>query len=253
MTTEETNKKPRRNVTANLPKATIVRKQNVTHDLWLIWLKPDVSFGFKPGQYCTIGVDEIERPYSIASSPDEDLIELFIELVPKPDGVLTPLLYDLNEGDQVTIRPRAKGIFTLDQNYTNHLMVSTVTGVAPYVSMLRDLEHNNNLSDAKIYVIEGASFSEEFVYDKELESFDSRYPNVTFVPTVSRPEDPKNKEWTGTTGRANEIVERYLQEFGLLREDTLVYACGHPGMIEDVKERMDRLDFPFKEERFWKD
>ena len=76
---------------------------------------------------------------------------------------------------------------------------------------------------------------------------------MTFVPTVSRPDDPKNQEWTGTIGRANEIVERYLQEFGLVRDDTLVYACGHPGMIEDVKERMERLDFPFKEERFWKD
>ena len=158
MTVEETSKRPRRNVTANLPKATIIRKQNVTHDLWLIWLKPDVSFTFKPGQYCTIGVAEIERPYSIASAPGEDLIELFIELVPKPEGVLTPLLYDLDEGDQVTIRPRAKGIFKLDQNYKNHMMVATVTGVAPYVSMLRDLERNSTLSTPNIYIIEGGYY-----------------------------------------------------------------------------------------------
>ena len=32
-----------------------------------------------------------------------------------------------------------------------------------------------------------------------------------------------------------------------------MYACGHPGMIEDVKERMNRLGYRFKEERFWKD
>ena len=74
-------------------------------------LSPEEKFDFKPGQYCTIGTGGIERAYSIASSPDEDQIELFVELVPPPDGNLTPLLNDLKVGEAVTIRPRAKGIF----------------------------------------------------------------------------------------------------------------------------------------------
>ena len=40
--------------------------------------------------------------------------------------------------------------------------------------------------------------------------------------------------------------------YGLKAEDTLVYACGHPGMIEDVKAQMATKSFPFEEERFWK-
>ena len=51
----------------------------------------------------------------------------------------------------------------------------------------------------------------------------------------------------------NEIVEKYAEEFGLSTEDTLVYACGHPGMIEDVKERMLPKGYAVEEERFWKE
>ena len=85
----------------------IVKRENVTDDLWKIWLKLEDEFNFDPGQYCTVGYEGIERPYSIASSPNEELLELFIELVPEPDGVLTPLLYNLKAGEKVTVRKRA--------------------------------------------------------------------------------------------------------------------------------------------------
>ncbi|MBI2855280.1 MAG: ferredoxin--NADP reductase, partial [Chloroflexi bacterium] len=61
-----------------------------------------------------------------------------------------------------------------------------------------------------------------------------------------------NRGWKGTTGRVNLIVEECLEDFGLSKEDTLVYACGHPGMIEDVKARLVPKGFRVKEERFWK-
>ena len=52
--------------------ARITKRVDITHDLWQIWVKPETPFGFKPGQYCTIGVDGLERPYSIVSAPYED-------------------------------------------------------------------------------------------------------------------------------------------------------------------------------------
>ena len=33
----------------------------------------------------------------------------------------------------------------------------------------------------------------------------------------------------------------------------MIYACGHPGMIEDVKEKVTVDGYEFLEERFWKD
>ena len=164
--------------------AKLTKKEQLTEDLWKMWLKPEEKFDFKPGQYCTIGSGGIERAYSIASSPDEDQIELFIELVPPPDGNLTPLLNELNVGDTVTMRLRAKGIFVLKPEFKNHVMVGTVTGVAPYVSMMRKHLKESESSNKNFIILEGASYLDEFGYDEELMSLDTvSYTHLT-LPTI---------------------------------------------------------------------
>ena len=233
--------------------AKLTKKEQLTEDLWKMWLKPEEKFDFKPGQYCTIGSGGIERAYSIASSPDEDQIELFIELVPPPDGNLTPLLNELNVGDTVTMRLRAKGIFVLKPEFKNHVMVGTVTGVAPYVSMMRKHLKESESSDKNFIILEGASYLDEFGYDEELMSLDKSNNNVTFEASVSRPDEERNDSWTGYKGRVNNIILDRLDEWGLNPSETIVYACGHPGMIEDVKEKLENTDYTFLEERFWKD
>ena len=233
--------------------AKLTKKEQLTEDLWKMWLKPEEKFDFKPGQYCTIGSGGIERAYSIASSPDEDQIELFIELVPPPDGNLTPLLNELNVGDTVTMRLRAKGIFVLKPEFKNHVMVGTVTGVAPYVSMMRKHLKESESSDKNFIILEGASYSDEFGYDEELMLLDKSNNNVTFEASVSRPDEERNDSWTGYKGRVNNIILDRLDEWGLNPSETIVYACGHPGMIEDVKEKLENTDYTFLEERFWKD
>jgi NAD(P)H-flavin reductase len=151
----------------------------------------------------------------------------------------------------VTLRPRAKGVFLLRPEFRNHVMVATVTGVAPFVSMLRYwLE--GPLDDSRMYVLEGASFRDEFGYDDELAVLAERHANVQFVPTCSRPDDPRNVGWNGQVGRVHTIVERYVREWGLKPADTCIYACGHPQMIEDLRGRYAGSGFEFEEERFWK-
>ena len=233
--------------------AKLTKKEQLTEDLWKMWLKPEEKFDFKPGQYCTIGSGGIERAYSIASSPDEDQIELFIELVPPPDGNLTPLLNELNVGDTVTMRLRAKGIFVLKPEFKNHVMVGTVTGVAPYVSMMRKHLKESESSNKNFIILEGASYLDEFGYDEELISLDKSNNNVTFEASVSRPDEERNDSWTGYKGRVNNILLDRLDEWGLNPSETIVYACGHPGMIEDVKEKLENSNYTFLEERFWKD
>lgn len=236
----------------SLPKAALVERNDFTEDLMVIRMRPDSDMTFKPGQYCTLGLEGIERAYSIASAPHEKDLEIFVELVPYPDGALTPLMWKMKKGDTMSIRPRCKGIFTLDKKFTEHFMVATVTGVAPFISMLRDYFHHQE-DGHRFYVLEGASFHDELVYDKELEEMETNHPGtVTFIPTVSRPNEPKNSNWQGASGRVNEIVEEQIEKLGLEPSSTLVYACGHPGMIEDVKDRLVPKGFTVKEERFWK-
>ena len=121
----------------------ITKRQDFASDLWMIRIQPEGEFKFAPGQYATLGVQgpqkRSERAYSIVSSPYESEIEFFFELV--PHGELTPNLYPLQVGDELLMRKAAKGLFTLDtkSGRTNHLLVCTVTGVAPFVSYVRTL------------------------------------------------------------------------------------------------------------------
>ncbi|GIS64541.1 MAG: hypothetical protein CM1200mP3_07890 [Chloroflexota bacterium] len=85
MATKKPFKKPQ------LEQIELVKREDQTEDLSLMWLTKPEGYTFKPGQYCTIGHEGVERAYSIASAPHEELLELFIELVPLHEGgVLTP-------------------------------------------------------------------------------------------------------------------------------------------------------------------
>ncbi len=237
--------------------ARVTKRQDLTDDLWKIWLSPEKPFNFKPGQYCTIGAGGLERPYSIVSAPHEKEIEIFIELVPIPSGNLTPILYSMHPDfpdSEVTLRPRAKGIFLFKPTYTHHVMVGTVTGIAPYISMLRSLNAEENaMENYSFHILEGASYKDEFGYEEELKDMADKKENVHFIPSVSRPNEKRNKGWQGANGRVNTLVEGYVRAQNLPVNETAIYACGHPKMIEDLRVRFKDSGFHFEEERFWKE
>ena len=239
-------------VQMELPRAMLVERKDITSDLFIVMLEPEEGpFQFKPGQYCTLGLDGIERAYSIVSAPHEPLLEIFVETV--PEGELTPLMWKMKVGDRMSIRPRAKGLFTMDQRVHHHFMLATVTGVAPYISIIRSYLHEGGQGH-KFYVLLAASYQDELTYDRELTDLAAQHPDcIKFVPTVSRPDEARNAGWPGARGRVNLIAEEYLEKFNLPQDDTLVYACGHPGMINNAKARVVPKGWKFTEERFWKE
>ena len=234
-----------------LPTGNLVDRVDITDDLMVIKLEPeDGPLAFKPGQYCTLGLEGIERAYSIVSAPHEPRLEIFVELV--PEGELTPRMWRMKKGDPISIRPRAKGIFLMDQKVHHHFMLATVTGVAPFVSMIRSYLHEHRQGH-RFYLLLGASYADELTYDKELAALAAKHPDaVKFVATVSRPDEARNAGWKGAKGRVNTIAEEYLEAFDLPMDDSKVYVCGHPGMIEDVKGKIPPKGWKFIEERFWK-
>lgn len=241
-------------------KAEIVERRDFSNDLWMIRIKHEGELKFAPGQYATFGVVEdnkvIERPYSIASSPYEDLLEFFLELV--PEGELTPRLHKLQPGAPLMMRKVAKGRFSLDtkSGHKKHFLVATVTGVAPYCSMVRtlypDWKDGKFPAGFQVFVIQGASRSWELGYREEFEHYAGEAPWLTYIPTISRPWEDKG--WKGELGRCEDIVRKYTDRFGLTSDDTTAYLCGHPEMIDKVKGILQRCGFPkesLREEQYW--
>ena len=242
-------------------RARITKRADFAPDLWMIRVDPGAEFSFAPGQYATLGVEKDtrrrERPYSIVSSPYEKELEFFFELVPQ--GETTPPLYDLQLGDEVLVRKVAKGRFTLDAaqpQRTNHLMVSTVTGVAPFVSYVRtlfkDWKEGRFAGDHKLFLLSGASRSWEFGYREELENFAKQAPWFRCVFVVSRPWE--DQRWKGEVGRVDELIRKYADQWGCTGANSIGYLCGHPEMIEHGKGILKRIGFNkenFKEEVYW--
>lgn len=233
--------------------ARILERKDLADDLWLIKVDPGGPFSFKAGQYATLGVERegkrIERAYSIVSSPyEEGLLEFFVELV--PNGELTPELYKLKKGDTMLCRKIAKGSFTLDlrSGRTHHLLLATVTGIAPFMSYVRTLYSDWRAGDSpmpgnhKLYCIQGGSRSWEFGYREELEQVAAEAPWLKYVPTISRPWE--DAAWQGETGRVEDLLRKYATEWGLNPAETAGYLCGHPTMIENSRGILQRAGWP---------
>ncbi len=241
-------------------RARITKRQDFASDLWMVRVQVGGEFKFAPGQYATLGVQGpgkvSQRAYSIVSSPYENEIEFFFELV--PEGELTPKLYPLKVGDELLMRKVSKGLFTLDtkNGRTNHFLICTVTGIAPFVSYIRtlykDWKEGKFAGDQKLFLLNGASRSWEFGYRDELQRVAQHAPWLKYVPTVSRPWEDEN--WTGEVGRVDELIRKYADMWGLDGTNAVGYLCGHPEMIEHGKGILQRRGFPktaLKEEVYW--
>jgi len=229
--------------------ATITERRDLAADLWLIRVELGGPFKFLAGQYATLGVEHegkrIERAYSIVSSPYEDTLEFFIELVPR--GELTPKLYPLKVGDTMHCRKIAKGRFTLDlkSGRTNHFLMATVTGIAPFVSYVRTLNRdwkNGNANGMpgphKLYCVHGSSRGWEFGYREELERIATEAPWFHYAATISRPWE--DASWKGETGRVEDLIRKYAEQWGLKPDSTTAYLCGHPSMCENGRAVLER-------------
>jgi NAD(P)H-flavin reductase len=74
------------------------------------------------------------------------------------------------------------------------------------------------------------------------------------VPTVSRPQDPRNAGWAGRAGRAEAVVAGVCHDLRLAADRTVDYICGNPEMILNVEGVLMRRGFPefhVKKELYW--
>jgi ferredoxin/flavodoxin---NADP+ reductase len=246
--------------------ASLVRRDDATESLGTFWVRFDAEpTPFTAGQYMTIGVFVedaatpmgmriVQRPYSVASPPaaaGDEGYEMYVRLV--EGGQFTPLLWRLPVGHRMRmIGP--KGKFTLEpEDDRTHLFISSGTGNAPFVAMMRQLLIDGG--PRKTVFLNGVSYERDLGYRELLEGWerDGGYP-VTFIPTVSRPDAPENAGWTGRHGRVETIVAPVLDELGLTPDNTIAYICGNPDMILAAEATLLGRGFPeeqVKKELYW--
>ena len=223
--------------------ATLVRREDENESLAYFWVRFDGDpTPFEPGQYMTIGVMVdgriSQRPYSVASAPavaGETGYEMYVRRV--QGGTFTPTLFDLPVGHRMRmIGPKGKFTLLPDDDRI-HIFISSGTGNAPFVAMMRQLLIDGR--PRRTVLLNGVSYAHELGYRPLLEGWiaSGEYP-VTFVPTVSRPDDPSNASWMGRTGRVESILAPVLDELDLTAANSIAYICGNPDMIVSAEETL---------------
>lgn len=245
--------------------ATVAAREDLTAELALMRIRPDSGRvpEFVPGQFCTVGLPAgaappalnapprkgprlVRRAYSIGSSADErDSVELYLVLV--RDGRLTPKLWDLHVGDRLYFEDKIRGEFTLEgvPSDKDLLLVSTGTGLAPYMSMLRTYRGRGERRWRRCVVIHGARVAADLGYRAELERTAAEDATLSYIATCTR--EPPDSPWAGQRGRvqaalADDTFER-LARFPLDPARCHVLLCGNPDMIESVREMLEARGF----------
>lgn len=252
--------------------ATIVEREDITDTLAIFRVVPDPSEGqesvvpeFDAGQYAVLGLDNIEDPdkgyvrraYSIASPPTEKrYLEFYIRYILQPTSLnpLTHLLWKLQKNDRIWLGPKIIGKFTLrdtigDDDPRFRLFVAAGTGLAPFVSMIRQLQDQGGHAD-NLALLHGASHATDIGYQKQLETF-LNVSTERYFPTVSRPQQSPN--WKGDQGRVEtffddenlaDLEHRMGLTTGYLTPETaVIYICGLQGTIAQTLIRMFRRGF----------
>ena len=175
---------------------------DLTSDLAYFRVKLDgPATPFDPGQYMTIGVladgKMLQRPYSVASAPavaDTEGYEFFVRHVPIVR--FTTALWRLQVGHRMRmIGPKGKFMLEPDDART-HLYVSTGTGIAPFISMIRETMAQGK--PRRTVLLNGCSYADELGYRDELEEWeqDPRVPahlrahDLPPAPTRATPAGP---------------------------------------------------------------
>jgi ferredoxin--NADP+ reductase len=197
--------------------------------------------GFLAGQFIQVGIENdegkmIPRAYSIGSAPNSPL-ELYIVLV--DEGKLTPKLFNLKPGDKVSMAKKFAGHFHLDRvgPAKNLWLAGTGTGLAPYISMVREGKCWDMYE--KVIIYHGVRNAAQLAYADELLALEKERPDQFFyLPTVSG----ENVENT-FHGRITTTWEEAIAKVGgpIEPEGTRFMLCGNRAMINDMVSQLGDL------------
>jgi Na+-transporting NADH:ubiquinone oxidoreductase subunit F len=220
----------------------IVRHTGSIKGVILKILEPEEGITFIPGQYLQVEVPRYElssapefRAYSIASDAEEHRrVELLIGKV--EGGLVSTYVHDfLKEGDELLCRGPF-GAFHLIESDREILLVAGGTGLAPILSLLRQMEREGIERKATLYF--GARTAADLFYMEELKAFEKKLPRFVFVPALSRPRPEDG--WTGETGRVTALIERDVAD----NAPVDAHLCGAPAMVKSCVEILEKKGIP---------
>jgi ferredoxin--NADP+ reductase len=206
---------------------------------------------FENGQFVMVGIEVDRRPllraYSIASANHEDHLKFLSIKV--PEGPLTSRLQHVRPGDSILISQKPTGTLLLrDLTPGKRLyLLSTGTGVAPFMSIVKDPEVYERFSC--VVLVHGVRWTRETAvvahFIDELRGHEVlgelMRDKLHYYPTVTR-------EPHANRGRLTALLEsgrlaRRLKLPQLDPREDRVMVCGSPAMLAETCALLDARGF----------
>jgi ferredoxin--NADP+ reductase len=206
---------------------------------------------FKNGHFLMVGLEVEGRPllraYSVASPNYEEHLEFYSIKV--QDGPLTSRLQHLKVGEQVLINNKPVGTLVISNVLPGKrlYLFSTGTGLAPFLSIIRDPETYERFED--VVLVHGVRRVNDLAYADYIKN---ELPQSEFIgevvqkqlhyyPTVTR--EPFEHQ-----GRITDLIQSGklcddLKLPQLSPEHDRALVCGGPRMLADLVELLESKGF----------
>lgn len=200
------------------------------------------DYQFIAGQYLTlrstVNGEDIRRSYSLCSSPFENEWRVAVKQV--EEGQFSTFVNkDLKAGDEMQVMTPT-GMFSLTTNPTHqksYVLFAAGSGITPIISILKQILHDEPLSDVTLFY--GNKNFNSIIFREEVEALKNLHMSRLRVVHVLSRESLGNKIQKGRIDEAKcaDLYHAFLT--GL--EISEVFICGPEEMILAVKESLNNL------------
>ena len=201
-------------------------------------------------------IGPVTHSYSIASAPFETLdhghLEFYVVLEKDEHGTLGRLstsLFEMDAGGNATITyvNRITGNFTLKKTaacFDSVLLVGTGTGVAPFVSIIKQLHHEASLGRAtpvQYTLLHTNRTFEELAYHQELLDIEaSQRFDFVYLASVSRPTKRDGGDPRLGRGRANNLL-RHIFGMSVKEEEEVTAAIARGADPSRARAALEKM------------
>ena len=237
---------------SNFHEETVLSVHHWTDRLFSFTTTRDTALRFSNGHFTMIGLRTPEgkpllRAYSIVSANYEDHLEFLSIKV--QDGPLTSKLQHIQVGDKIIVGRKPTGTLLIDYLVPGKrlYMLSTGTGMAPFMSVLRDPDTYNKFE--QVILVHGVRQVDELAYrdmlTKQLPEHEFLGEMVKeqfkYYPTVTR-------ETFENQGRITDLIEsgKLCTDLGfpaLNPAEDRIMICGSPGLLKDLRHMLEVRGF----------
>lgn len=180
-------------------------------------------FAFKPGQFACLSFGGQEpRDYSIASRPEEPLLEFHIRRAPG-QGTSAFVADAVKPGDEVLLEGPFGEAYFRPEHRGAILALAGGAGIAPIKAIVDAALEQGLARPVHLYL--GVRFESDLYLERHFANLAARHPNLAFVPVLS--DEAKRGRRHGLVGEALAADFASLAGFK-------VYLAGPPPMVEAV-------------------